>query len=64
MAAQNGDEAIVELLLAKEADVNVKDRYGRTPLDLAGLKAKQAVADLLRSRGGKTGKALKAEAKK
>ena len=52
---------IVELLIAKGADVNAKDIAGRTPLDLT--KRYPETADLLRKHGGKTGEELKAEGK-
>jgi len=76
-AARNGHKEIVELLIAKGADVNVKivsgPSIGNTPLDLAASKmdnfppkdkaAKKETADLLRKHGGKTGEELKAEGK-
>ena len=72
-AARNGHKEIVELLIAKGADVNVKivsgPSIGNTPLDLAASKmdnfppkdkaAKKETADLLRKHGGKTGEELK-----
>ena len=76
-AAYSGQKEIVELLIAKGADVNVKivsgPSIGNTPLDLAASKmdnfppkdkaAKKETADLLRKHGGKTGEELKAEGK-
>jgi len=50
---------IVELLIGGGADVNAKEKYGRTPLDWALGET----ADLLRKHGGKTGEELKAEGK-
>ena len=50
-----------ELLIAKGADVNAKDKKDFTPLD--GAKNKPETADLLRKHGGKTGEELKAEEK-
>ena len=47
--AKEGINEIVELLIAKGADVNVKSR-GRTPLDWA--KDITEIADLLRKHGG------------
>jgi hypothetical protein len=59
-------------------DVNAKNKYGQTPLDLADALARAALfphnpfvhrrkrtetADLLRKHGGKTGEELKAEEK-
>ena len=50
-AASGGHEEIVELLLAKGADVDAKDNNGKTPLDMAN----GATADLLRTHGGHRG---------
>ena len=52
---------IVEMLIAKGADVNAKDVDGFTPVDLA--KGHPEIADLLRKHGGKTGEELEAEGK-
>ena len=35
LAAEEGHKQIVELLIAKGANVNVEDKAGRTPLDWA-----------------------------
>ena len=73
-AARNGRKEIVELLITKGADVNVKivsgPSIGNTPLDLATSKmddflpkdkaAKKEISDLLRKHGGKTGEELEA----
>ena len=56
-----GHKEIVELLLAKGADVNAKGWDGRTPVDYAIRK--EELANLLRKHGGKTGEELKAEEK-
>ena len=72
-AARNGRKEIVELLITKGADVNVKivsgPSIGNTPLDLAKSKmddflpkdkaAKKETSNLLRKHGGKTGEELK-----
>ena len=50
---------VAEILIAKGADVNAKDRDGRTLLNYT----KGKFADLLRKHGGKTGEELKAEGK-
>jgi ankyrin repeat protein len=57
----NGHKEIAELLIAKGADVNAKNKFDSTPLDWA-IRGKHAeTADLLRKHGGKTGEELKAE---
>ena len=61
-AASWGHNEIVELLIAKGADVNVKSS-GKTPLDWAIKQLHPETADLLRKHGGKTGAELKAERK-
>ncbi|MDP6284648.1 MAG: hypothetical protein QF696_12585, partial [Acidimicrobiales bacterium] len=59
---------VVELLIAKGADVNARGFLGITPLDKAvgntiNDKNNAEVAELLRKHGGKTGAELKAAAK-
>ena len=54
---------IVELLIAKGADVNAKNDWGWTPLDWAIQLNEPETTDLLRKHGGKTGEELKAEGK-
>ena len=53
-AAFGGHKEIVELLIAKGADVNAKNDSGRTSLNWADKE----IADLLRKHGGKTGEEL------
>ena len=63
VATANGHKEVGKLVIAKSADVNVKDNDGETPLD-STIRRKQAeIADLLRKHGGKTGEELKAERK-
>ena len=65
-AAQAGHLDIVELLLAKGAEVNVTIQVeggvfnGKTPMDRAHSFNHTKIADLLRKHGVKTGEELKA----
>ena len=65
-AADKGHKEIVELLIAKSADLNPIS-YGMTPLDYAAHQANPnasaETADLLRKHGAKTAEELKAEGK-
>ena len=63
IATREGHKEIVELLIAKDADVNSKDFFGRTSLNWAAREGRTEIADLLRKHGGKTGAELKAEGK-
>jgi ankyrin repeat protein len=48
MAAQNGDENIVRLLIASKADPNIKDlKYSMTPLSWAAAKGHHGIVKLL-----------------
>jgi len=64
-AALGGQKEIVELLIAKGADVNAKGSKGYfTPLDTAlSHSLDKEIADLIRKHGGKTAEELKAEGK-
>ena len=53
-AARNGHKEIAELLIAKGADVNVKNEDGETPLDWANWSSHAETADILCKHGGKT----------
>ena len=57
------NEEILKLLVAKGADINLKNREGKTRLDNAVLYGNSDLADILRKNGGKTGEELKAEGK-
>ena len=70
VAAAFGHKEIVELLIAKDADVNAKSEGGWgkgddgwTPLNYAIKYNYSKTADLLRKHGSKTSKELKAEGK-
>ena len=62
-AVGEGRNEIAKLLIAKGADVNAKNKDGKTPLDLAIKFKRPKIADLLRKHGGKTSEELKAEGK-
>lgn len=53
MAVSNGQEAVVEVLVANKADVNSKDWQGATPLKLAARNGYTDIVDLLRQYGAK-----------
>jgi ankyrin repeat protein len=50
-AASNGQKAVVQLLLDKEADIEAKDTYGRTALFGAASRGHEAVVQLLLDQG-------------
>ncbi len=54
-AADGGHKEIVELLLAKGADVNQRDKIGKTPTAWAMRYGHKEVTAILRKHGGKTG---------
>ena len=62
-AAAFGQKEVVELLIAKGADVNAKNDDGVTPLVTAIMHKQTEITDLLRKHGAKTGEELKAAAK-
>ena len=59
-AAQKGDEKILEHLIKKGANINVRNKYSHTPLDMS---LNNVTTNYLRKHGGKTGEELKAEGK-
>jgi ankyrin repeat protein len=63
VAAIMGNIEAVKQHLAAGADVNAKDKYGRTPLTYATNGGNTETEVLLRKHGGKTGEELKAEGK-
>ena len=71
VAAMEGHKTIVEILLAKGADVNAGDVDGSTPLDGAESLQRRddycaehkEIANLLRKHGGKTYEEFKAAGK-
>jgi cytohesin len=52
VAAGLGGKDIVDLLIAKGANINAKDDEGLTPLDWATVKSHANIVELLKSRGG------------
>ena len=47
VAAEEGEEGVIAVLLEKKADVNVTDLDGNTPLDLAAKKQHKDAVDLI-----------------
>jgi len=59
-AAQRGDEKILELLFKNGPNLNVRNKYSHTPLDMS---FNEVSTNLLRKHGAKTSEELKAEGK-
>jgi ankyrin repeat protein len=53
VAAFEGHEEVVKMLLEAGADVNAKDTEGNTALSLATARGHQEVVKLLKSKGAK-----------
>ena len=53
VACRNGNEAIVEMLISKGADINTKTDKGYTPMSLAEENERKHIAELLREHGAK-----------
>ena len=51
MAAMEGRDAVVELLMANKSEINAKNNYGQTPLHMAAHDGHKAVAELLLANG-------------
>jgi len=52
VAQLGGTAEMAKELIARDADVNLRDSDGKTPLDLAVAKSNHAVAHMLRRHGG------------
>ena len=52
LAAGNGNIKVLEVLLEEGADINIVDRWGKTPLHLAVLTGNSQAATLLSKHGG------------
>jgi ankyrin repeat protein len=44
---------VAKVLISKGVDVNAKDNYGRSPLDLAKQQRQKEMVELLRKHGAK-----------
>ena len=64
LAASRGHVEIIGLLVQARANVNARASKGLTALDVANKNENAKVIESLRKHGAKTGKELKAEAKK
>ena len=61
IAAERGNMTVFKQHLAAGANVNAKDRAGKTPLDRAITNYQTETADIIRKHGGKTAEELGAE---
>ena len=55
MAAQNGHEAVVKLLLANAAEIDLADKNGATPIFHAAMQGHGSVVAALLAKGAKVG---------
>jgi len=49
----NGHLRVVEFLINQKADINLKDKNGKTPLGLSIDGHKSSITEFIRSQGGK-----------
>jgi len=63
IAAERGNITVFKQHLAAGANVNAKNRVGKTPLDRAITNYQTETTDIIRKHGGKTAEELKAEGK-
>ncbi len=61
--ARNGHTEALRCLIELKANVNVIDKYDKTPLDYAIERGHTESANILRENGAKTGRALRKEAR-
>ena len=54
-ACKKGYTDIIEMLLAKDADINIRNNSGKTPLDMARKYNHEDIVELLQSRGATSG---------
>ena len=55
IAAQNDDRAMIALLIARHAQVSIRDARDRTPFDVALAWHHPAAAQMIYDAGGRTG---------
>jgi ankyrin repeat protein len=54
-AVRGRNEAIVQLLLEKGADIEAKNKHGKTVLDIAAEHRYEDIVQLLSKKGGRRG---------
>lgn len=55
IACKEGNHKVVEMLIQNDADVNIKDRWGQTPLQVAIIAKQQMIIGLLMACKAKLG---------